>query len=245
MSDDSKTEIVEAFKAASKSINELESIIGKYHAAPRDNIQRDKYAKINIPHNYIRTRYHFVKEYKLRELVTSQVHIDSISYALMQSDLHNYIINRFQIWGIVEKLFLKTAIINLVSIHEALIICSLSTLHQFCIINGTPCKINSKCAVYSKSIKGLSYAGGIELFEQTIGFGNSSVLVALRSLKDIRNNVHISLLEKGEFYSDEYTIGNYNKAIQCLHFLKSNLLTRIQSFKDKQSDTCSIRILTK
>ena len=233
--------IVQAFNNASKAINELEEVIREQHNTPHENIDRTVYNKIQVPHDYIRTRWYFVREYKLDYLLESKAHRDNIAYALMQSDMYNYIVNRFQIWGIIEKLFLKTALINIVAIQEALIICSLKTLHSHCIIGGSVCKYNSKCSGYVKSVKSLHYTSCISLFESKIGFGNDDRMNEIIELKDIRNNVHISLIGKGEFHSDNYTIANYNKAIRNLHYLKSHLRIQIDAFKISRGQVCTAK----
>ena len=72
--------------------------------------------KIQFPSGYIRTVGHFKFRYHLSEIFPTKATRHNVTYALEVSDLMNYIVNRINIWGPVEVIFYKLAIVNIVSI---------------------------------------------------------------------------------------------------------------------------------
>ncbi|KEQ31761.1 hypothetical protein N180_11600 [Pedobacter antarcticus 4BY] len=135
------------------------------------------------------TRLHFENEYRLRDLIGNSKQRDSIAYSLMQSDLHNYLINRLQVWGIVEKLLLKGALVNLVSVIEAIIMSSLGHLHEFCRISeNLVCKNNCRCQYYIKSSKHLKIAQATEILKDKLAMNDEGILANIITINSIRNN---------------------------------------------------------
>ncbi|RYE28747.1 MAG: hypothetical protein EOP48_33195 [Sphingobacteriales bacterium] len=62
----------------------------------------------------------------------------------------------------------------------------------------------------------------------------------LMHLNEIRNNVHISILDKHEFESTDYCFATYNKAIKVLLFLKEHQLRIMEEFNSKRLRGCLI-----
>ncbi|MES2416751.1 MAG: hypothetical protein V4541_01115 [Bacteroidota bacterium] len=242
MKDENKKEIQDAFQNASLALRSLEEVIRKYYNTPKENLNIKEFKKIQFPPNYIRTKYHFVQQYNLNVLITDKIKIASIAYSLMQSDLHNYILNRVHIWGIVEGFFFKSAIINLVSIIEALILCSISKQHTFCTTNNgkTVCKFNGNCKFYIKSAKHMKVKEAIEYFKDKYFNGNLEIYDDLIHLNRIRNNVHISILEEHEFESKDYCFESYNKAIRVLLYLKENQYKVMQEYHIHRNNGCEV-----
>jgi len=233
-------EIQAAFDKASAAITELENTIRKHYDTPRENIRSVDFQKISFPWRYIRTRSHFATDYNLDYLIGNNRQRDSIAYSLMQSDLHNYLINRIQVWGIVKKLLLKGAIINLVSIIEGLLMCSLGHLHQRCRIDiTTVCKNQNRCTFYIKSSKHLKVSGATDILRNKLLMMDEDILSDINTLNNIRNNVHLSILERHEFINDDYSIENYNKAIRVLKYLKLNQRAYTEQFVERRHQGCS------
>jgi hypothetical protein len=233
-------EIQAAFNKASIAMTELEATIDKYYNTPSENIPSEQFVKIKFPSGYIRTRYYFAHRYNLNLIISNQRQRDSIAYSLMLSDLHNYFINRVQVWGIIKKLLLKGAIINLVSIIEAMLICSLGDLHVHCRVSqGVICKSQSKCSFYIKSSKNIKIAVAVEILERVLLLGDTSILQDIIDLNSIRNNVHLSILQRHEFINDDYSLLNYNKAIRVLTYLQANHSTIISAFLNARKAGCT------
>jgi hypothetical protein len=233
-------EIQEAFNKASTAINELENTIRQYHDTPRENINSSDFQKLSVPWGYIRTRSHYANVYNLNYLIGNRRQRDSIAYSLMQSDLHNYFINRIQVWGIIQKLLLKGAIINLVSAIEGILMCSLGHLHAHCRIDAnTICKHQNRCTYYIKSSKHLKVSGATEILNNKLRLDDEGILEDIISLNDIRNNVHLSILVRHEFTNDDYSISNYNKAIKVLKYLKANQRLATEEFIERRIQGCA------
>src|SRR5690606_7915980 len=108
--------------------------------------------------------------------------------------------NRLQVWGIVRKLLLKGAIINLVSVIEGILMCSLGHLHQYCRIDSaTVCKNHNRCNFYIKSTKHLKMATATDILNNKLLMNDENILADINILNNIRNNVHLSILERHEF----------------------------------------------
>lgn len=226
-----------AFNKASAAINELETVIRESYDTPLDNIDRQIYQKISIPCNYIRTKDEFLMLYNIKHLIDENHDKSNIAYALMQSDLYNYFINRIHVWGIVEKLLLKTAIINVCSIIEGLIMLSLEPLHSHCRREDSICKKQNRCPYYIKSSKQLKIQGACKILKSQFSF-DEGIIEMIVGQNSIRNNIHLSLLTYSEFVSEDYSIENYNKGIKVLNYLKKNQLNKFAKFKEKRKNNC-------
>lgn len=115
---------------------------------PEENIDIKEVEKVKVPRKYIRTVQYFKKKYNLSELLNNLAISDNISYHLQLSDFINYIINRFGIGLSVESMFYKIAIINILSIIEALLYGVALKLHSSCFIADKLCKHNINCKYY-------------------------------------------------------------------------------------------------
>jgi len=234
-------EIQTAFYEADKALNNLEIAIRKTHATPLYNINPSDYRLFNVPNYYIRKREYYVNTFNLASLVSEIKLRDSIAYALMQHDFHNYIIYRVNIYGVVKSLFIKNAIINLVSIIEAMIISALSKLHPFCLMAGVVCKYNSSCTTYIKSTKSLPAKPSVEEFEKKIGFRDNDIYTDTLKVFDIRNNIHLSIIKVHEFATDEYSMANYKRCLEILNYLKDNLIPYCKDFHLARTGSCKSR----
>ena len=89
---------------------------------PNENFVVGDWYKIKIPSGYIRNTTYFYEKYHLDSIVKEWQVKANIAYSFQLSDFYNYLFNRFNIWGSVVIIFYKNAIINLVSIFEALVL---------------------------------------------------------------------------------------------------------------------------
>ncbi|MDO4541906.1 MAG: hypothetical protein Q4C00_03620 [Bacillota bacterium] len=135
MNEELQTKIIENNKKISELLRENEKIIRSVgYKPPVENyaIANTK-ERINFPSGYIRVNEAFQRKYHLNDIVKEASTVKNLAYALQLSDFYNFVFNRFYVWGSLESMICKSAVINLVSIFEALIfecannICSPST----------------------------------------------------------------------------------------------------------------------
>lgn len=234
-----KDKVQRLFNSSSASLYELEAEIRLTHNTPVDNILRNEFILINIPNKYIRKTEYFRKEYRLSEYINDSRVVDNIAYSLQISDLHNYFINRFNLFGIIKNLYLKNAIINLFSIEEAILYSAITTLNKFCWQNNKVCKKNNSCEFYVKTRNNLKFNDLVEVYQKRIGFYDQNFIEVLNKLKEIRDCVHIEDVKYSELLaSDTYSMTNYNNAITSLHFMKINLPKQIRDFVQKREIGC-------
>lgn len=238
-----KENIQTLFNEASESLKRLEKEIKRHVDTPVENIDTDDFQRVFLPDGYIRRVQHFREAYQLNKLFgNNKAFIDNVAYSLQLSDLYNYVINRFHLFWSVEKLFLKSAIINLVSVHEALLYCTLKELHSFCVFDGKVCPHNQSCGGYIKSINKMRFQGALDTYRHKIGMHNENLFEKLISLRKLRDNIHIHTVSLNEFYENEdYCKKKYNEAILCLRYLKMHLYDTITSFKEYRDIYCIVR----
>ena len=111
---------------------------------PAKNYALHNNARIKFPSNYIRTKDYFVKKYKLRYFFKDPVTMSNVAYSLQMSDLYNYIVNRFKIFGSINTMVYKAATINCVCIIESLIGQALDDMHAHC----KKCPNHDECMYY-------------------------------------------------------------------------------------------------
>lgn len=111
---------------------------------PAKNYALHNNARIKFPSNYIRTKDYFVKKYKLSYFFKDPVTMSNVAYSLQMSDLYNYIVNRFKIFGSINTMVYKAATINCVCIIESLIGQALDDMHAHC----KKCPNHDECIYY-------------------------------------------------------------------------------------------------
>lgn len=238
MNQELQIQIQAAFDKATTGIRELENLLRDNFENPMRDFNSLEFRKIQLPPSYIRSKYHFLTTYNLRDLIDDTHYGDSIAYSLMQTDFNNYILNRVHIWGITKNLFFKFAIINNSSIIEALLICSFTTTRRFCAPADNVCKYNSKCDFYIKSTKNMGVKSAINLFFGSFAIEHQDLKQDFLDIMDIRDKVHLSLIEESEFHTTLYSVENYNKSVNILRFLRDNQLTLFQDFNKSRWDGC-------
>ena len=189
---------------------------------PIDNWTPEESKKINFPRFYIRTKKAFEEKYcGLSKITTNKKNRDNIIYHLMYTDYLNYQINRFHIWGVLRNIQYQQAITVIVSIIEAMIFETLTKKYRKCEV----CKKHN-CASREKNPKKIAFKTCVQYFqdENIICLKEDELHLLLR-LVDIRNNVHIRLQETRTYFEDNYSMENYNKAIELLQKIYKQLIT--------------------
>ena len=219
---------------------------------PIINMMLTEDASIKFPSNYIRTAGYFRKEYHLKDIfvmedddVDGKNMADNCAYALIESDIYNFWINRFGFWGIVESLIYKDGIINFVSIIEAMISEGAKKYSVKC----AQCKYRESCCekilpgeLKKKTKNGnripLSFAEYVDVLEKKgfvrkpfeifdVNVGEESVYQNLKTKKDIRNYVHITKSDVNSLNNDQFNLKNYNECLKLLQIFSMAIYERI------------------
>lgn len=214
MEADKLIEYLENNKSISFLLAENENILRSAgYVPPCMNFVVEDEKRINIPAGYIRTSKEFWNKYHLGDLVESLNTRKNISYALQLSDLYNFLLNRFYMWGSVEIMLYKQAFVNIVSIIEALILESSNRINLFC----KQCSNISKCQnnICQRDRENMKCAAE-KLFELGILDINEVEKNRLIELYDLRNKIHIRLNDQNEFLDYKYNRALYNEVIEML-----------------------------
>lgn len=189
---------------------------------PNENLSMDGLQKIKIPSQYIRTKDYFYEKYHLNIIVSTWDVRNNIAYSFQVSDLYNYLINRFNIWGSVETMLYKNAIINLVAIFEAFIS---ECAHNICMCP-SQCGKTNKCKVhFSKDQRGKTYDGLIKMRKLGIVNYSDEEMSRIKEIIDLRNRIHIRLAENNEFNSSDFCLALYNEVIGLLKEISEAIYT--------------------
>lgn len=165
--------------------------------------------RIRIPSGFIGTRYLFVEEGRLKDLVPDQTTRSNIAYAMQLSDFYRYALNRFYIWGSVKTMLCKSAIINLVAIMEALILESANCINDYCKQCPRIDKCKSNITKYDRYSMKTALRKLCELKLLPISKEDEAFL---NELFGYRDRIHIRLSENNEFTNDIFNRSLHNKA---------------------------------
>lgn len=180
---------------------------------PVDNYVPEKDNKIAIPSGYIRTVETFYKKYHLDKIVARKETRRNMSYALQLSDLYNYYINRFNIWGSVEAMLIKSAIINFISIFEVLVYeCANNICH-----NAAACRKIKDCKYHfsNKERNNSIYEALLKMQRLNITEFTEDEMTTIQQIIQLRNNVHIRLANVNEYTESKFSLDEYNNLV-CL-----------------------------
>lgn len=215
MDNDKLTKYLNNNESISSQLAENENILRSAgYDPPYLNFTVEKGKRIRIPAGYIRTSKKFQNKYHLGDIVESHNTRKNISYALQLSDLYNFLLNRFYMWGSIETMLYKQAFVNFVSIIEALILESSNRINHLC----KDCPDIGKCKYnICKNDRENMKRAAKRLFELGILDINEVELNRLIELYDLRNKIHIRLNVQNEFLDRKYNISLYNEAIDLLH----------------------------
>lgn len=180
---------------------------------PLKNITLPQREQIQFPAGYIRTVAKFNEKYHLREIFPYRYSRHNVTYALEVSDLMNYMFNRINIWGAVETVFYKLAIVNLVSIMEAII---LEAANNIC-RNASYCGKTKKCFNhFSKGERNNARLALQKLVLIDVLDYDEEKLSRVQEIIDLRNRIHIRLTKGSELQLDDFNLELYNEVVQLL-----------------------------
>lgn len=216
MQDDVKLKIIENNKTINRLLLENEQLVkSKGLKPPSSNYALDNKERLKIPSGYIRTSDLFNSKYYLDLIVTEKKVKKNIAYSLQFSDFHNYLLNRFDVWGSVGTILYKHDFINLISIIESLILESASNLSEQC--KSRNCKEMSKCKKHvNKNQKNYIREAIDKLYDLGILQYGKKEIERLKELIDFRNRIHIRLAEGNEFLDDKFNLALHNETIKIL-----------------------------
>ena len=180
---------------------------------PQENFALERSDKISFPSGYIRTVAYFESKYHLRAICRNAYTRQNIAYTLESSDLINYMLNRINIWGAVETIFYKLAIVNIVSVIEALL---LEAANNIC-CNASSCKRTNKCSNhFSKDERQNARKAAEKLVLIGVLDFDENELARIQEIIDFRNRIHIRLATGSEMNLDDFTLQLYNEVIRYL-----------------------------
>ena len=219
VSTEAKNKIIENNNKISELLKENEKIlVSEGMELPEENFVVENEHKIQIPSGYIRVNEVFQNKYHLKKCVKRTATQKNIAYTLQLSDFFNYILNRFNIWGSVETILYKTAIINLVSVFEALVF---ECANNIC-NSPDSCGFVRGCSKhFTKTQRNNSFEALKRMNELNITDFNEEEMNRIKEIIGFRNRVHIRLAEENEFINSDFSMLLYNEVIILLQRLSS------------------------
>lgn len=192
------------------------------YTPPYNDFAVDRPHRIGLPSNYVRVNEIFIANYHLNDIVREQSVRKNIAYSLQVSDLYNYLFNRFYIWGSVETMLYKQAIIGLVSVLEALIF---ECANNICCCPNE-CGMTRVCEKhFSKQQRNNSFEALKRMKELSIVDFDDHEIDRIKSIIELRNRVHIRLATDNEFTSADFSLTLYNEVILLLQRLSDGIYT--------------------
>ena len=145
-------------------------------------------------------------KYHLENIASDWVVRSNIGYALQLSDFHNFLINRFTLWGPLSAMVYKSAVINLISIFEAMV---LECANQIC-CNSNRCTKKRKCKnSFNKSQRENSFEAIKRINELQITTFTPEEILRIKELINLRNRIHIRLVEEKELSNKYFNLSLY------------------------------------
>lgn len=179
--------------------------------------------RISFPSGYIRTVAEFNEKYHLREIFPKRYARQNVTYALEVSDLINYFFNRIHIWGAVETVFYKLAIVNLVSIIEAII---LEAANNIC-SNAQMCKKTKICSKhFSRDERNNARTALNKLVLLNVLDFDEEKLDRVQGIMNLRNRIHIRLTPGSEMQLEEFNLSLYNETISILQDIDQQIFSK-------------------
>ncbi len=154
-------------------------------------------ARIRFPRGYLRTCAHHRTKYSFLKDKTLQ---SNIAYAKMTTDIFRWMLNRTDVSLTAREMLIKQGISIMGSVAEAVL---------KAIFEGRPGGGNKQS--FNKRIERLHEQQRLK----------DKTKAELEWLWDVRNNVHLMLLDEREY--NKYSIRDYNRAILALRALRVEL----------------------
>lgn len=182
------------------NIDALTSSIGQQLSALERVMSEQKISRVEIrfPRGFIRTRsYHERRLAFLSDGIARR----NIAYTLQVTDVNRWVLDRFDLMGPAESLFVKQATITVVSILEAILQAVWDTEHP-------------------DSRKSLRF---VRLIDAVAAMGalSDTTINALHEARLFRNQIHFHSVQVPEW--NRYGREDYTKTVQTLHGLLDDL----------------------
>ena len=222
VSDEAKRTLIENNKTISRLLLENEQVLRDCGLEPPEtNFALLQGTKIQIPSGYIRAKEDLIKKYRLDSIASNWTVRSNIGYALQLSDFHNYIINRFNLWGSVETVFYKSAVINFISIFEAIV---LDCANQICRC-ASDCQLKDRCQYsFNKNQRNRFFDALKRLNEVGVTTFSEEEMKRIIEIIELRNRVHIRLANEKEFISDDFNLPLYNEVVLLVQKLTEQII---------------------
>lgn len=214
MSIDQRNKLLENNQRISQLLEENENILRACgYSPPAQNFAFDANEKIKFPSKYIRTVLSFEKKYHLQEIFPNREVRHNVIYALEVSDLINYLFNRVNIWGPVATILYKLAIVNLVSVIEAIVLEAANNIcnHAHLCSKVKTCENHFSKEERNNVRKALKKLVAIGV----LNFDNAQLL-RLQQIIDLRNRIHIRLTTGNELKLADFNLDLYNEVVAFL-----------------------------
>lgn len=223
-----KPEIEEKISNNNKKISDLlrenEKLLRQEgYNPPAHNFVLPPEKRISFPSGYIRTVAQFNEKYHLREIFPRRYSRHNVTYALEVSDLINFVFNRIHIWGPVETVFYKLAIVNLVSIIEAIV---LEAANNICPYAKTCKKTKSCLKHFNKDERSNARLALKKLVLLNVLDFNQEKLSRVQEIIDLRNRIHIRLAPGNELLLDNFTRQFCNEVIMFLQDIDEQIYSK-------------------
>lgn len=213
-------QIINNNKKISELLTENESLLKQLgFEPPATNYAPSVKRRIHFPSKYIRTKEYYVKKYRLNLFFSNQVIVSNITYSFQMSDLYNFILNRFYVFGSLETMIYKAAIINYVCIIESLISQVFEDMHAYC----GACPDHDHCEFFMPKAK--TFSEKLKAIE-SIGMLNlsSAQFQQIREAYRLRNHMHIySAAKENEYTSKSFDRKLHNSIVNVMKDLTVTL----------------------
>ena len=148
-------------------------------------------ARVRFPRGYIRS----ASQQRARLSFLDDANLQSnIAYTMILSDVQHWLLTRTDIAATAKEMLIKLQLFFLGSIVESI----------------TKVQLKGKCGgSYCKRTEHLCGSGVI----------SSKLKVELDWIWDMRNNMHLFLLDNSEYTSTDYTTANHNRAVRAFQSL--------------------------
>ena len=177
--------------------------------------------RIHLPTGYIRRKKYYVEKYKLNEFFhNNKVVVSNVAYSLQMSDLYNFLMCRFYVFGSLETMIYKAAIINFVCIIESLIGQVFDDMHSYCLT----CSEQHHCKYYLSKTKTFS--------EKIIAIEKRNLLrltheqyKLVREAYHLRNHMHIYSVAnvENEAASKTFNLNLHNNIVRITQQITATL----------------------
>ncbi len=218
--DEIKAQIISNNAKISELLTENETLCRQMGLEPpATNYAPSVKKRIHFPSKYIRTKEFYVRKYKLQYFFSNNEVVSNVAYSLQMSDLYNYILNRFYVFGSLETMIYKAAIINYVCIIESLIGQVYDDMHAYC----GSCPDHNHCEFFMPKVK--AFAQKLDAIESK-GILNlsSEQFQQIREAYHLRNHMHIySAAKKNEYKTKSFDRKLHNSIIVVMKDITETL----------------------